>query len=50
MRGLAPNDVPPATWFEQVVSTALHRYVIGQHAGRAAPSSEFATPEATGPE
>jgi hypothetical protein len=50
MTGLARDDVPPVTWFERVVSTAVRRYVIGQCAVRAEPFSDFGTAKATGPE
>jgi hypothetical protein len=50
MTGLAPDDVPPVTWFERVVSTALRRYVIGQCAVGAEPFSDFGTATATGRE
>jgi hypothetical protein len=39
--GLAPNEVPPVTWFERVVSTAARRYLVAQCSLDSAPFTDF---------
>ena len=39
--GLAPNDVPPVTWFERVVSAAARRYLVAQCRVGSEPFSDF---------
>jgi len=41
LAGLAPDDVPPVTWFERVVSSASRRYLVAKCSLDSQPFADF---------